>query len=208
MKRLSLFTLILFGVSPVFSWELQKNKNNIKIYTRSVKGSEIKEFKGTTKVKSNLSAFLGLLSDAKACPKWIHQCKSSKVLKTISQTERINYNITDLPFPVTDRDVVIHSKVSQDPKTKIVTVRLTGKKSYKKEVGGLVRVEKLSGYWRFKPLGNGFVQVTYQVHSEPGGSLPGWLINSGVVDMPYETLRKMKKLLPSYQGSKFDLIKE
>jgi hypothetical protein len=208
MRSLNLFVSMILLWTPAFGWELQKNSQNIMIYTRTVEGSAIKEFKGTTKIKSNLSAFLGLLSDSKACPKWIHQCKFSKVLKVISQNERLNYNITDLPFPVTDRDIVIHSKVSQDPKTKTVTVRLINKRNYKKPVSGLVRVEKLSGYWKFKPLGNGYVQVTYQVHSEPGGSLPNWLINSGAVDMPFETLKNLKRIIPSYQNSKFDLIKE
>ena len=41
---------------------------------------------------------------------------------------------------------------------------------------------------------NGQVQVIYQVHNEPGGKIPSWLVNSIVITQPYNTLKNMKKL--------------
>jgi hypothetical protein len=39
------------------------------------------------------------------------------------------------------------------------------------------------------------VDVTYQMHASPGGSIPNWLANQTVVDTPYGTLKALKKHL-------------
>ena len=36
------------------------------------------------------------------------------------------------------------------------------------------------------------MEVTYEVHTEPGGSVPSWLANSFVVDAPLQTLRGLR----------------
>ncbi|MGH8352275.1 MAG: START domain-containing protein, partial [Pseudomonas sp.] len=50
----------------------------------------------------------------------------------------------------------------------------------------------VEGLWKLVPMGGGEVEVTYQVHSEPGGSVPSWLANSFVVDAPYNTLAALR----------------
>jgi hypothetical protein len=73
-----------------------------------------------------------------------------------------------------------------------------------------MRVRKIDGYWYFNPLTNGRVQVVYQVHNEPGGKIPSWLVNSIVITQPYHTLKNMKKMvrLQKYRQAKYDFIKE
>ena len=34
--------------------------------------------------------------------------------------------------------------------------------------------------------------MTYEVHTEPGGSVPSWLANSFVVDAPLQTLQGLR----------------
>ncbi|MNO08734.1 hypothetical protein D3C81_2315520 [compost metagenome] len=51
----------------------------------------------------------------------------------------------------------------------------------------------MDGLWKLVPKGAGEVEVTYQVHTEPGGSVPSWLANSFVVDAPFNTLKAMRE---------------
>ena len=44
------------------------------------------------------------------------------------------------------------------------------------------------------PKGDNLTEVTYQVHTEPGGSVPSWLANSFVVDAPFNTLSGLRTL--------------
>ena len=67
----------------------------------------------------------------------------------------------------------------------------------------------MSGFWSFTPVDNGKILVRYQVHAEPGGSLPSWLANSVVVDTPYYTMANMVEMLKKekYQQAEISLIK-
>ena len=42
------------------------------------------------------------------------------------------------------------------------------------------------------PKGADQTEVTYQVHTEPGGSVPSWLANKFVVEAPFNTLKALK----------------
>lgn len=65
---------------------------------------------------------------------------------------------------------------------------------YLPEVDGYVRVSRIDGFWEFAPKEGGEVEVTYQVHTEPGGNVPSWLANKFVVEAPYNTLRQLRSL--------------
>ncbi|MFO6080183.1 START domain-containing protein, partial [Pseudomonas aeruginosa] len=51
-------------------------------------------------------------------------------------------------------------------------------RGWQPEEKGQIRVPKLVGEWKLQPKGQGVTEVTYQVETEPGGSIPSWLANS------------------------------
>jgi hypothetical protein len=52
-------------------------------------------------------------------------------------------------------------------------------------------VAEVKGFWKLVPKGDA-TEVTYQVHTEPGGSVPSWLANKFVVEAPFNTLKHLK----------------
>ena len=42
---------------------------------------------------------------------------------------------------------------------------------------------------------DGTLKIIYTVSAEPGGKLPDWLVNSAVVDIPYNTFTNLKATL-------------
>jgi hypothetical protein len=215
IKKLSL--LILFILWAVIlpsiaesQWERVKNSNGIEVYVRSVSGSAIKEFKAITEVQSSISAVLALLDDTDSYTRWMHRCSEAKLLYKKNDYERIIYNVTSSPWPVDDRDIAVKSVISQNNKTAVVTITLTGLPEYIPAKPKKVRMVKLNGYWMLEPLGNGKLRVTYRMHSEPGGSVPDTLVNSSLVDIPYNTLYNLKKMINQspYKDAKYDVIVE
>ncbi len=176
-------------------WESVKNDNGIEVFTRPVPGAAIKEFLAVTVVQSRLSSVLALLDDTSSYTKWIYRCSEASVLLKKNEYERITYSVTALPWPVDPRDIAVKSITSQNKKTGAITVSLTGLPGYIPVKSGRVRMVKLNGYWKFEPLGNGRVRVTYSLHSDPGGSLPESLVNSSLIDMPYNTMYNMKRMV-------------
>ncbi|MCL2025821.1 MAG: START domain-containing protein [Leptospirales bacterium] len=219
IKKISGLVLFILSIviSPLISpskaesqWERAKSSNMIEVFVRPVPGSAIKEFRAVTEVQSSMSAILALLDDTSSYTKWMHRCTEAKLLYEKNIYERITYNVTSSPWPVEDRDIAVRSVISQNKKTLAVTIALTGLPGYVPVKPKKVRIVKLSGYWMLEPLGAGRLRVTYRLHSEPGGSVPETLVNSSLVDIPYNTLHNLRRMVNQspYKDAKYDEIIE
>lgn len=190
---LSILCLIYADSKAEFT--VEKEKNGIKVFTRKIDGSALKEFKGVTSIKTSLTSLVALMNDTDSYTQWLHECTAAKLVQAINLKERITYTVIHAPWPVSDRDTVTYSKISQDPKTKIVTIYLKGMADKYPAQPGKVRVPSLKGFWQFIPNKNGYVTVIYQLHSEPGGSIPDAIANSTTTDIPYNTLLNMHRVV-------------
>jgi hypothetical protein len=188
-----LWTVYVFAQAE---WTLKKKTAGIEVYVREVPGSKLREFKGTMVLQNTrLTSLVAAFDDPSTYTSWMYEVIDAKLLKRINLFERVTYTVTRAPWPVWNRDLVSHSLISQDPKTCTVTIRLTGKADYIPPVPKTIRVPKMNGLWTFQPLDTGEVMVTYQMHSEPGGDLPPELANMAVVDLPYNTLLKLRDFI-------------
>ncbi len=195
-----------FGVEK--NWELKKNSDDILVYTREASFSSIREIKCVTNFNATLNSLVAFIYDIPAHPQYIYRCKSAKILKVVNEYELYYYHETETPWPVQNRYGVIYYKIKQDPTTKVVTIEshevfgMTPKQEDK------VEVEKLTASWVFTPKGNGMVEGVYYLYLNPGGSVPSWLINLFATEGPYQTILKMKTLLPQskYKNAKIGNI--
>jgi hypothetical protein len=215
--RNTVITLVLFSLLPGFSavaqgkWILTKQESRIKIFLREVAGSGLKEFKGVIYLENTrLATLVNLLDDTKSYTQWMHQCIEAKLLKKINERERITYLVVDLPWPVYDRDSICYSIIHQDKQSLAIRIDVIGKMNYIGKKSGRVRIPRMKGYWLFKPTKSGTIMVVYQMHSEPGGSIPDWLANSSVIDIPYFTLLKMRAIIKNerYRDARYPDIRE
>lgn len=192
------------------NWERVKNSSGIEIYTRPVTGSSIKEFRAVTVVQGSISSVLAMLDDTASYPRWMYRCTEAQILFKKDMYERVTYTVTSSPWPVDPRDIAVKSVISQNKKTFAVTVSLNGLPGYIPAKSGKVRMTRVNGCWMLEPMGNGRVRVTYRLHSEPGGTVPDSLVNSSLVDIPYNTLYNMQKLVlqSPYKEAKYKEIVE
>jgi hypothetical protein len=192
------------------NWERVKNSSGIEIYTRPVSGSSIKEFRAVTVVQGSISSVLAMLDDTASYPRWMYRCTEAQLLSKKDVYERVTYTVTSSPWPVDPRDIAVKSVISQNKKTFVVTVSLSGLPGYIPAKSGKVRMARVNGCWMLEPLGNGRVRVTYRLHSEPGGSVPDSIVNSSLVDIPYNTLYNMQRfvLQPPYKDARYKEIME
>jgi len=215
LKKILTAWISLFILSNIFGdasgeFVLSTEKNGVKVFTRKLDGSSLKEFKGVTTIKTSLTSLVALLDDTEAYPQWMHRVRGARVVAKVNSHERISWTFVHAPWPVSDRDTVTQSKLVQDPKTKTVTIYLKGVPDRYPRQSGKVRVPALRGYWQFTPHKNGYITVIYQLLSDPGGSIPDAIANATVTDIPYHTLLNMHRLvrLAKYREAKIPEIKE
>lgn len=188
-----LMTFCSFSFAP--GWELKKNENGIKVFTRVKEGSPLKEYKATVTINATMDAVLSVIKDVPGYVNWQYPCKEAKIVKQISDNEFISYTLNEAPWPIYDRDVVVRSVFhQQDDQTVMMTMDAIAEEGFVEPVNGVVRITKMVGKWWFKPVTDG-IEITMQVHADPAGSIPKWLANSSVVDSPFRTLTNLKTLM-------------
>lgn len=178
--------------TPSEDWKLAKNKDGVLVYTRQPEGKKIKEFRAIVKIKTSMQKLIDLIENVEKYPEWQANITSSRTLKKLSSTERYIYYALDVPWPITDRDVVTHVKKVNYKSGKVV-FKLSAKPDYIKEKEGFIRIRDAQGSWTLSPEGNGYIKVTYQSYGDPAGSIPSGIINSFIVDGPFKTMGNMKR---------------
>ncbi|KAF1069359.1 MAG: hypothetical protein GAK45_01123 [Pseudomonas citronellolis] len=191
--RMTLLTAAMMGLSATAmaeDWQLAKDADGVKVYLSAVPGSKYKAYRGVVDIKADVNAINALQEDVSGSCKWIHACAEMRLLKHEGD-QSWTYSKIDMPWPVTGRDVVIHVTTEKTADGGLIR-HLQGDPTYIPEEKGEIRVPKLVGEWKLVPKGNGVTEVTYQVQTEPGGSIPSWLANSFVVDAPLNTLKGLR----------------
>jgi len=196
------------GDATTSNWTLRKDLNGIKVYTRPLAGFAYHEARVVNTVESSLAAIVALLLDTKNYPNWMYGCESVKTLKVISESEFYNYQVTGLPWPMSDRDVVSLFKVTQDPTTKVVTFSKIGDEDFIPEKDGFVRVKNFKSITTLTPVSKDSVRMELQIHLDPGGNVPAWFYNENLVNSPYNTTLGSIKELAKYKTAKVSFIKE
>lgn len=198
----TLFLISLFSFSvPVdsgeqFPWQLRKEKNGIKVFTRDLANSNLKELKIEMAFNNTtIPEILKVIMDSNTYTDWVFKCSEANEVEAISEFEDVSYYKFDFPWPFSDRDAYMKSTLSiDDQKTKatINTRIVSGFPPPKKDV---VRMINHSNQWQFQQVNAKKVSLTYFAKSDPAGSIPDWIVNMAVDRGPTETLSNLRKLI-------------
>ena len=187
-------------------WKLRRQADGVTVSTQPAPGFSLSASRAETRVPVAVDAVLALLSDAPSFPRWYSDCVENRVLAQLSTGERIVYVVTDAPFPVSDRDSIIRTRIAHDAVTQAVTVTMHGQPDYLPPHPGRVRVPRLEGLWTLTPISATETQVTFELRADTGGSVPAFLAERQVTSGPFATMRKLREwvLKPRYRDARVD----
>jgi hypothetical protein len=212
MFRCLFFAAVLLLVSSFCyaqdGWVLKSDKHAIKSYSKKVPNSKINAVKLESVFNATLSQFLSVLIDVESYDKWIYNSRSTRLLKKISPAELFYYSEVDFPWPTADRDFVSHVTIRQDPATKVVHVNAQNVTGWVPVSSKLIRIDNSIGEWIITPIANNQLKVEYTLQVDPGGELPGWLINSFSLTGPIETFKRLREWIkkPDYVSAHLSFI--
>lgn len=188
-----------FAADP--PWKRVSNDEGIVVSVREVPDKPYVEFRGVGVVPANLFQVLAVLDDSSRHCDWQANCKVSRVVKTVDEFERYIYHRIAAPWPVSDRDVVVHATVSADLDKRVVTshFRATNLAGHPPQ-SGIVRMPELNGFYKCEWIDENSTRVTYQVIAATGGLLPAWLSNRANRKLPFGTLQGMRKQVKLMAG--------
>lgn len=177
-------------------WEFHKQDGPTTLYTRYVKGAQLKAFKAATTLEAPLASVMAIIGDVQGAPRWMHLCRSLDMVEVNRDSgEFVSYLITNAPWPIKDRDVYIQNSFYQDPETYEIIITGTQADNYADEVAGKVRIPEMYHQWRITPIDYSTTRLELVGHGQPGGMIPQWIANWVATDMPEESFRSIHQLL-------------
>ena len=198
------FSIILFITisGPLFSdaeWKFLKEKSGIKLYSGDHENSGIKIFKGTGIIDCSIKVIYQVLKHPPAYEEFLHNCIESRLIKKFNEFDQIALNVTNMPWPVKDREMLVRSSVAFDYQKGIFTLSLKGLpveeyKNYLPVTPGRAPMKSVLSVFILEVIGREKTRVTYMIHADPGGIPPG-LVNLSSANYPYHTLIGLRKIV-------------
>jgi hypothetical protein len=198
-------------------WELEIEKDGVKVYSIKSSGSSMKIFKCIARGQYTLSQFVAalLLDDdgLESCRDWIPTCFGYEPVEPWSSQTLSNTNLwrIGLFFPFSPREIVNKSLLSQDKQSKALSIDVIAAPNKIPPNDGYVRVTELHNTWRLNPLENGEIEIEFVQDVDLGGLFPDFLTNLAGPSSLYTLLHtQLPGLLDKekYRNAKFDFIEE
>jgi hypothetical protein len=171
---MKVLALTLLAASPG-AWKLVEKKDGIELYERELPGERLVDLKAVTVSKLSVEALCtSAYGTDKLDPKDEPEVKLRKLISN-DDGVRITYEQVSAPV-VSDRDYAVSAVREALPGGGCRTHFEAANQHAPKLPDGFVRIEKLRGGWTFEPMPDGNVVCTYTIFTDPGGMIPGVLI--------------------------------
>jgi hypothetical protein len=100
-----------------------------------------------------------------------------------------------MPFPLSNRDVILHMKINTDSLPKFLLIQGKNEENVFPKLPSSVRVPHYAASWKVTMPSANLLHVEYILTVDPGGSIPAAIANNFVDRGPYETFKNLKELL-------------
>ncbi len=199
----SCMVLIVLMHSPLYAngeeWKQVGEQDNVTVYLRSIPtemttGAEIKV---VGRVNSAPESLLALIVDYPAASQWRRGIKKISKVKTIDENSWYIHVITDLPWPIGDRQALALVTVERDPQTQAILYQFHAVP----EVEGVTiegeLMQTFGGTYKIVPQPDGTVEMTMQNIFEAPFKVPEWIINRLVHSMSIEQILSIREAVQS-----------
>ena len=189
------FLLCLSSMEAQNNWKFRLEKNGIKVYSKRQENSAWNALKVTFEVEATLSQYVTTVLNVEEYKLWNHSASNPYVVELINDSELIYYTEAKAPWPVQDRFMVVHLKVTQDPTSKVVKIDLKNRPDLMPHKTGFVRIKDYHSCVTLTPITSSRLGVKCIVSLDPGGSIPAWVANLVMDQTPVITFSNLKERL-------------
>lgn len=184
-----------FSAAGQYNWKLSKDKDGIKVYQSELQHSSYKAIKIECILEGNYDKLIAILSNVSGQKDWVYHNKTAYIIKQLNPYEFYYYTEASLPWPMSNRDAVVHLKMDRDSLDRFLHIMSVSVPDYISEKSGKVRVTRSTISWNVTMPTKNTISIIYIFEAEPGGSVPAWVANTFADKGPYETFKKLGEIL-------------
>lgn len=151
-------------------------------------------FKGECVIEAPIAKVVSALSDVHRKREWVYALKEARLVREPSLLERVEYNRSAAPWPLRDRTFVFRALVRPDRAARRLWIGLESVEDpAAPPEPGLVRGRVERGEFIVEALGERRTKVSLELHADPAGAIPKWLVNLFQKRWPLETLEGLRR---------------
>lgn len=174
-------------------WEKMDSSDGIDVYRKEIPGDPVVAFRGEGLVNASIVRVASVILDDDRATEWVDSLEDCKLVKMYGEREFLEYDHVGMPIILKDRDFLMRGKVDVDLKERSLTMVIKSTEDPAKPPGKYVRGE-LEGYWKLKAMDNDTkTYVIAEMHADPKGALPKWLVNLFQKSWPHNTIDSLRK---------------
>jgi hypothetical protein len=178
------------------NWKTWKSNNTLAVSYKRIPSSPLYLIKASAEINSTLSGFLLFLQDTKNIPNWLENANKSYIVQQRSPVENIFVTEFNGIWPVTARNMVLHTKYKQNDDLSI-DISVMDAANEVPEIEKSIRMSVLSAHWHITALSPEKIKISYSIHVDPNGSIPQWLTNKLALKSMWQTLKNMQQQIPN-----------
>jgi hypothetical protein len=178
-----------------YKWKLSKDKDGIKVFLAENPKSKFKSIRVECTLQGNFDKLIAVLTNVDHLKDWVYNTKTSYLIKKITPYDLYYYTETSIPWPMTNRDAVVHLKVMKDSLQRFVKVSAVSEPLFMPEREDKIRIPRSNITWHITMPTKNSVSIIYVFEADPGGNLPPWVVNSFADKGPYESFKNLSELL-------------
>ena len=186
-------------------WQDVGVDRGVHVMRKQVKGSGLLAFRGEIEENIAMDMLIATFTDPNQRKFWVDKYENHVTIKKTPIMEKYWIRF-DLPWPVSDRDYVLESKANIDKDKGVIEVRIQSITHPKYPVDCCVRAQAKRTYYRFTALSRTRTRLEVEVHTDPKGLLPNWLVNAIQKKWPSKTLSGLIRQARKNKGSHKDTL--
>lgn len=179
-------------------WKKCSASEGLDLYWAKVDGSQVIAFRGEGIVDAPLEKVASIIIDTTRATEWIDSLISSKVVRSLSPSQFVEYDLVGIPFPfdtlMANRDFVSQVTVEGDAARRRMTV--TYRPAEDDQAPVLKKFVRGTMVCRFQLVPMSIPEETYveaEIHCDPKGGVPKWLVNFFQQGWPQTTFQRLRK---------------
>ena len=173
-------------------WEFADEDDGVKSWRKNEPNSKVTGFAGEVIIDASVAKIAWVIRDNEHRTKWVDRLKHSRVLEIRGPRERIIYQHFGLPWPIADRDYVYSAKMAWEGEKLAFNLESTTSEKSPKTKG--VRAQLTRCIYHLTPVSDTRTHVRVEVHTDPKGKLPSWLVNLIQKSWPIKTLKGIRRM--------------
>ena len=189
------------------AWERIRSEDGILVYKKEVEGSSFVAFRGEGNVDGELLRVGSVIVDVPREKEWLDSVVEARILRKVSDTEYIMYSHLGTPIGMSDRDFVNDVTIQADPVAQTVTFRMRSVDDPSAPKTGFVRAKLIDSSFVISTAGEGKTHVVAEIHCDPKGSIPSFIVNMFQRSWGYNTIENLRRQVRKSEVATHPLLK-